>query len=93
MPVVPSPTSASPTWRLDGVVAEVIYPTFGLFIDMVPAPDLQMACAQVYNDWLAETFLRRPEVFVPTAVVPSATSRRRGRGARPGGRTSASRPR
>src|SRR4051812_49841371 len=23
---------------LDGVVAEVIYPTFGLFIDMVPAP-------------------------------------------------------
>ena len=42
---------------LDGVVAEVIYPTFGLFIDMVPAPDLQMACAQVYNDWLAESFL------------------------------------
>src|SRR6185369_7000420 len=32
---------------LDGVVAEVIYPTFGLFIDMVPAHDLQMACAQV----------------------------------------------
>src|SRR5262249_18370065 len=34
---------------LDGVVAEVIYPTFGLFIDMMPAADLQMACAQVYN--------------------------------------------
>ena len=55
---------------LDGVVAEVIYPTFGLFIDMVPAPDLQMACAQVYNDWLAESFLHRPDVFVPAAVVP-----------------------
>jgi predicted TIM-barrel fold metal-dependent hydrolase len=55
---------------LDGVVAEVIYPTFGLFIDMIPAPDLQMACAQVYNDWLAETFLRRPDVFIPSAVVP-----------------------
>ncbi|MET1001759.1 MAG: amidohydrolase family protein [Acidimicrobiia bacterium] len=54
----------------DGVVAEVIYPTFGLFIDMVPAPDLQMACARVYNDWLAETFLGRSEVFVPSAVVP-----------------------
>ncbi len=55
---------------LDGVVAEVIYPTFGLFIDMVPAPDLQMACAQVYNDWCAETFLHRPDVFIPAAVVP-----------------------
>jgi predicted TIM-barrel fold metal-dependent hydrolase len=56
--------------ELDGVVAEVIYPTFGLFIDMMPAPDLQMACAQVYNDWLAETFLHRPDVFIPAAVVP-----------------------
>jgi predicted TIM-barrel fold metal-dependent hydrolase len=55
---------------LDGVVAEVIYPTFGLFIDMVPAPDLQMACARVYNDWLAESFLERPDVFIPAAVVP-----------------------
>jgi len=56
--------------ELDGVVAEVIYPTFGLFIDMVPAADLQMACAQVYNDWLAESFLARPDVFIPAAVVP-----------------------
>jgi predicted TIM-barrel fold metal-dependent hydrolase len=55
---------------LDGVIAEVIYPTFGLFIDMVAAPDLQMACAQVYNDWCAEMFLHRPDVFVPAAVVP-----------------------
>ena len=56
--------------ELDGVVAEVIYPTFGLFIDMIPAADLQMACAQVYNDWLAESFLHRPDVFIPAAVVP-----------------------
>jgi predicted TIM-barrel fold metal-dependent hydrolase len=55
---------------LDGVTAEVIYPTFGLFIDMIPAADLQMACAQVYNDWLAETFLHRPDVFIPSAIVP-----------------------
>jgi predicted TIM-barrel fold metal-dependent hydrolase len=55
---------------LDGVVAEVIYPTFGLFIDMIPAADLQMACARVYNDWLAESFLARPDVFIPAAVVP-----------------------
>ena len=64
------PTPGCATWRSDGVVAEVIYPTFGLFIDMIPAADLQMACAQVYNDWLAETFLHRPDVFIPSAVVP-----------------------
>ena len=66
---------ADPEGRLrdmaaDGVIAEVIYPTFGLFIDMIPAPDLQLACARVYNDWLAESFLHRPDVFVPAAVVP-----------------------
>jgi predicted TIM-barrel fold metal-dependent hydrolase len=54
----------------DGVVAEVIYPTFGLFIDLVEDPDLAMACARVYNDWLAETFLGAADVFVPSAVVP-----------------------
>lgn len=54
----------------DGVVAEVIYPTFGLFVDMVPDPELQMACARVYNDWCAELFLHRPDVFVPAALVP-----------------------
>src|SRR6478609_2298073 len=66
---------ADPEQRLkdmasDGVVAEVIYPTFGLFIDMIPAADLALACAQVYNDWLAESFLHRPDVFIPAAVVP-----------------------
>ncbi|HEX5614413.1 MAG TPA: amidohydrolase family protein [Acidimicrobiia bacterium] len=54
----------------DGVIAEVIYPTFGLFIDMIPDAELQLACARVYNDWLAETFLHRPDVFIPAAVVP-----------------------
>jgi predicted TIM-barrel fold metal-dependent hydrolase len=55
---------------LDGVVSEVIYPTFGLFIDLVPDAGLALACARVYNDWLAETFFARPDVFLPAAVVP-----------------------
>src|SRR3954467_6382335 len=58
---------------LDGVVAEVIYPTFGLFIDMVPAPDLQMACAQVYNDWLPAAVLAPP----PGVIPPPGGPRRR----------------
>ncbi len=58
---------------MDGVVAEVIYPTFGLFIDLLADPELAMASARVYNDWLAETFLdgsAGSDVFVPSAVVP-----------------------
>jgi predicted TIM-barrel fold metal-dependent hydrolase len=57
----------------DGVVAEVIYPTFGLFIDLLEDPQLAVASARVYNDWLAETFLDAgagSDVFVPSAVVP-----------------------
>jgi predicted TIM-barrel fold metal-dependent hydrolase len=54
----------------DGVVAEIIYPTFGLFIDMVADAELQMAGARVYNDWLADTFLHRSDTFVPAAVIP-----------------------
>ena len=74
---------ANPDERLrdmhsDGVVAEVIYPTFGLFIDLVADPELQMACARVYNDWLADTFLHRSDTLVPAAVilVRDATSAR-----------------
>ncbi len=54
----------------DGVVAEVIYPTFGLFIDLLEDPDLAVTCARVYNDWLAETFIGQGPEFVPSAVVP-----------------------
>jgi predicted TIM-barrel fold metal-dependent hydrolase len=54
----------------DGVIAEVIYPTFGLFIDLITDSELQMACAAVYNDWCAEVFLHRPDVFIPSAIVP-----------------------
>ena len=32
------PRPAAADMALDGVIAEVIYPTFGLFIDMIPAP-------------------------------------------------------
>lgn len=56
--------------RADGVVAEVIYPTFGLFVDIVPDPDLQLACARVYNDWCADVFFSHPDTFLPAAMVP-----------------------
>ncbi len=39
---------------VDGVVAEVLYTTFGMPLFRLPDADLQRACFKVYNDWVAE---------------------------------------
>jgi predicted TIM-barrel fold metal-dependent hydrolase len=56
--------------EVDGVSAEVIYPTLGLFLYMVPDPALQLACARAYNDWCVELFFDRRDVFIPSAIIP-----------------------
>jgi predicted TIM-barrel fold metal-dependent hydrolase len=53
----------------DGVWGEVLYPTIGLFGFMIPDPELRVACAQVYNTWLAETFATSPR-FAGAALIP-----------------------
>ena len=40
--------------EIDGIDAEVLYPTLGMTLFAVPSPELQRACFQVYNDWVAE---------------------------------------
>jgi len=40
--------------ELDGVDAEVLYPTLAMPIFSMIDPPLQRACFQVYNDWVAE---------------------------------------
>lgn len=40
--------------EVDGIDAEVLYPTLGMVLFSVPDPDLQRACFAAYNDWLAE---------------------------------------
>jgi predicted TIM-barrel fold metal-dependent hydrolase len=40
--------------ELDGIDAEVLYPTLGMKIYGMPDGDLQRACFQAYNEWLAE---------------------------------------
>lgn len=39
---------------LDGIDAEVLYPTLGMILFSIPDGALQRACFSVYNDWLAE---------------------------------------
>ncbi|MBW2362887.1 MAG: amidohydrolase, partial [Deltaproteobacteria bacterium] len=40
--------------EIDGIDAEVIYPTLGMPIFSTADAQLQRACFQVYNDWVAE---------------------------------------
>jgi predicted TIM-barrel fold metal-dependent hydrolase len=50
----------------DGVVAEVVYGG----IQVMPDVELTLACARVYNDWLAETFVPYRGRFATAATIP-----------------------
>jgi predicted TIM-barrel fold metal-dependent hydrolase len=39
---------------LDGIAAEVLYPSLGLFLCNHPDPGYKTACFNAYNEWLAE---------------------------------------
>jgi predicted TIM-barrel fold metal-dependent hydrolase len=53
-----------------GVWYEVIYPSSGLWISFADDPDLEMAHARVYNDWVHDTFMSVSERLLGIAVVP-----------------------
>jgi predicted TIM-barrel fold metal-dependent hydrolase len=40
--------------RIDGIAAEIIYPTIGLYVWNLEDPTLGRACCREYNDWLYE---------------------------------------
>ena len=61
----------------DGVDAAVLFPNFALFPMYTDDHEFSMAHARVYNDWLAETYLRyahrlRPIAAIPTTDIPDA---------------------
>jgi predicted TIM-barrel fold metal-dependent hydrolase len=48
------PKSRLGEMEVDGVSAEVLYPTFGLRLFALEDADVQEACFQIANDWLIE---------------------------------------
>ncbi|MGE0878346.1 MAG: amidohydrolase family protein [Acidimicrobiia bacterium] len=40
--------------RTDGVNAEIVYPTIGLYAWNVTDPEVGRACCEIYNDWIVE---------------------------------------
>ena len=56
---------------MDGVVAEVLYPTLGGRLFYLEDAELQRACFQVYNDWLVEYCSAVPSRLFGIAAISS----------------------
>lgn len=55
--------------EIDGVDAEVLYPTLGMMLFSVPDADLQRACFTAYNAWLAEFCRHEPKRLYGIGLV------------------------
>ena len=55
----------------DGVEAELLYPTFGLFLFSQADLDFQFACYQAFNDWLANFCSSFPKRLFGVGIIPS----------------------
>jgi predicted TIM-barrel fold metal-dependent hydrolase len=54
----------------DLIAAEVLNPTWGLWIPRILSADARKACAKVYNDWIAEYVGTDRKRLVGVALVP-----------------------
>lgn len=53
--------SRLPAMDLDGVFAELIYPTVGMALYSIPDPEYMAACMEAYNRWLREFVGESPD--------------------------------
>jgi predicted TIM-barrel fold metal-dependent hydrolase len=57
--------------REEGVVAECIYPTKGLYLWRIENPETETVCACHYNDWMYDLLESRSERFRCAAMIPT----------------------
>jgi predicted TIM-barrel fold metal-dependent hydrolase len=56
--------------ELDGVDAELAFPSLGLTAFMIHNPEAELATAQVYNDWLHGLMKDHTQYFVRCGILP-----------------------
>ena len=66
---------SDPVYRMklmaaDNIAAEVLNPTWGLWIPRISDPGLRNACAEVYNDWILEYCSEDLKRLLPIAITP-----------------------
>ncbi|MBU6268838.1 MAG: amidohydrolase family protein [Sphingomonadales bacterium] len=55
---------------LDGVDAELVFPSVGLMAFMIEDPETELATAQVYNDWVQGLMAAHDDCFVRSGILP-----------------------
>ncbi len=55
--------------EVDGVAAEVIYPSLAFALFGLSDSELQAACFKAYNDWMAEFASHSPKRLFPVALI------------------------
>lgn len=56
--------------NMDGVDAEILFPTTGLLTFLLTDAEPELACAQIYNDWINKHVGDRTDVYVRAGVLP-----------------------
>lgn len=55
---------------MDGVDAEICFPQLGLYVYILDDPEIELASAQIYNDWNNGFFAGNLDRFVRCGVLP-----------------------
>jgi predicted TIM-barrel fold metal-dependent hydrolase len=55
---------------LDGIDAEIGFPSLGLTVFMIENPEAELASAQLYNDWLHGLIKDHSDTFVRCGILP-----------------------
>ena len=55
--------------QLDGVSAEVLFPSLSFSLFGLSDTELQLACFKIYNDWMAEFASHSPQRLFPVALI------------------------
>jgi predicted TIM-barrel fold metal-dependent hydrolase len=75
MDAIRPPGAEDPRRRLldlddQGIWAELIFPSRALWVHLSDDAALQLACSEVYNDWLYDEFMSRSGRFIGAAMLP-----------------------
>ena len=57
--------------REEGIAAECIYPTKGLYLWNMDDPEVGRSCARIYNDWIHDLLESRSARFRCAALIPT----------------------
>ena len=76
MEAIRPPGAHDPAMRLadldeQGIWAELIFPSRALWVHLSDDPALQLACSQIYNDWLHDEIMSRSPRFIGAAMLPT----------------------